>query len=216
MLVKIIPHGALRETWPCSFECDAATPLEAMTALTVQFKLGKASQAERWVVRLVGYDSEAALNCPLTSPELHIVPDFSGGGGNSGGFLKIVIGVVLVAVAIVATIYTGGAASPLVAMAISGAFSAGASLILGGILSLMSPAPKSLSPNQNGPSAYLGAPKNTTAIGTPIPICFGRYQMYGQFISFDIEANDNPINGSTNAPDSSLRRLEGIIRPGLS
>lgn len=156
-----------------------------MNAYVRQHKIKPRGLRSQWIVRLLGHNSQASLYSPLRVAELHVVPEFSGGGG---GFVKIVIGAVLIAAAVVATYLTGGAASPLLAMAISTAFGLGISLVLGGLLELLSPAPKNTA-NQNLQSVYLGAPQNTTAIGTFIPIGYGRFPVYGQILSFALEAD---------------------------
>ena len=134
-----------------------------------------------WQVRIVGCPSEASLYSPVQKPELHIVPDFSGGGG----FVKILIGVVLIAVAVfvpgLGTIGGIGVAGLL--------FSFGTTLVLGGILELITPAPKTNVSTLVPGSQYLGAPQNTVAANTPIPIGFGRFAVSGQFLSFNVEAD---------------------------
>lgn len=184
MLVKIIPHGALRATWPTDFEVEASTPYEAMNALCSQFQLGAPAPGKRWVVSLVGYSTDVSLRCPLSSPELHVVPSLLGGGGG-GGFFKILIGAVLVA----ASFLLPGSQGFMATLA-SGMFSMGASLVLGGILELLTPAPKKDTPTQSeDKTQYLGAPRNTTSSDTPIPIAYGRFALYGHYLSFNIEAD---------------------------
>lgn len=168
----------LRETWPLDYECEVSTPAEAIRALGTQFNLGKQVQ-----VKLVGCDSEASIYSPIQTHELHVVPDFTGGGG---GWVKILIGVVIIIAAIVITVASGGTLSPLAAAAIS----FGVSLVLGGILELLTPAPKTNTPTDNGAQGrYLGTPKNTTKIGTRIPIVLGRFPVYGHYISFGVASN---------------------------
>jgi predicted phage tail protein len=205
MRVKIIPHGALRHTWPTDFECEAETAYEAVTALTCQFNLGRPSPTERWTVALVGHDTEVALHCPLRSPELHIVPAFVGGGGGNGGFMKIALGAVLIAVSFV--IPAGWAAAGFALN--TAAFNLGASLVLGGILEMISPAPKSNTAPTNNRSEYLGAPKNTTASGTPIQIGYGRFAVYGHFLSFNIETDPAPVKLASDSQGTSTDYRRG-------
>lgn len=195
MRVKIILHGALRKLVPNGYECDARTPAEAITALCSQFKLGRAGRSSPWVLSLVGYDSHESLYCPLTGPELHVTPHFGGGGG--GGFFKIIIGAVLIAIS-----FIPGIGQVIGATLTSALFSLGGSLVLGGLLELLSPAPKSTS-SYDAKSDYLGAPKNTTAIGTPISIGYGRFQVYGQILSFDVESDPAPTGVNSQPPASS-------------
>ena len=179
------------------------TPHEAIVALTSQFKLG----GRRHRVRIVDHDSDASIVSPIRTHELHVVPDFSGGGG----FAKILIGIVVIVVAVVLSVVTFGGASPLLAPASAFAIGTfGASLILGGILDLISPAPKTdNSQDPNAVSRYLGAPKNTVAIGTRIPVGYGRFQVYGQYLSYNVEADPAPTAGGTTKTASEIRAEQG-------
>lgn len=213
MRVKIIPHGALREKWPNGIELEAETPLEAMNGYVAQAGLPSAPGGGRWTVQLVGYDTPEALACPLTDAELHVVPAFMGGGGG-GGWVKIAIGVVLIAAAVVTQqYYLLGAYSALTAGALMGA---GISLVLGGILEFLSPAPKldtaSTQSASDEASRYLGGAKNTVKSGTRRPLAFGRMKLYGHYLSFDVEAQPAGINGG--APNSGQRRTQGMTRVG--
>jgi len=71
----------------------------------------------------------------------------------------------------------------------------------GGIMQLISPAPKQDSTDPDA-SKYIGAPGNTTKIGTRIPILYGRRKIFGQILSLDIEAKDVPL--SWNAPTDTI------------
>jgi len=176
MRVKIILHGVLRKLWPNNYECEANTPAEAMNAFMVVNDIKGPKQH----IRLVGYDSIPALHSPLRSSELHLVPDFSGGNGVT----KILIGAALIAAAFI----------PIVRESIffGIALGMGISLALGGVLELMTPAPKTATPDKTADSEsskYLGAPKNTVSGNTRIPIGFGRYKVYGHFLSFNIQSD---------------------------
>lgn len=186
MRVKIIPHGILRRFWPTDFECEAATPYEAMNALTSQFKLGGPAPGQKWTVALAGYPTQVSLRCPLASNELHVMPALVGGGG--GGFFKVILGAVLVAVS-----FIPGLGQATWAALPTALFSFGSSLVLGGILEFLTPAPKNNTPTTQAKAEYLGPPKNTTASGTPIPIGYGRFAVYGQFLSFNIESDPAPV-----------------------
>ena len=183
MRVKIIPHGVLRQTWPLDYECEAATPSEALTALTVMHKLTPPTGSRFWQVRLMGYDTVPAINSPLQSAELHIVPDFSGGGG----VVKIIVGAVLIVAAIFLAPYALG---PITAALIGALAGTGISLVLGGVLELLTPSPKTATAAGSTPgSNYLSVPKNTVANNTRIPIGFGRFLVYGQFLSVNIQSD---------------------------
>lgn len=163
-----------------------------MNAYVRMTKLKPNTNGKQWVVRIVDHPSDLHLHSPLQVSELHVVPQFSGGGG----FVKIVIGIVIIAVAW----YFAG---PLGATFSNILLSVGASLVLGGLLELLTPAPKTTPATANTNSQYLGVAKNTTDINTPIPIGYGRFLVYGQILSFRLDANQGAVDGQ--APTDSQR-----------
>lgn len=200
MRKKIFFHGSLKKLLPEPFEVNANSPLEAMRALVAHHPhLQKVvSFDDRPLVQICGFESRQSLTAVTEEPEFHIVPAMIGAGGNGGGFAKIVIGAVIIAAAVLSF----GTGATLAAMwssaqaTIGGSLliSLGASLVFGGLLSFLSPAP----PRDTGQSAaadpeaskYLGIGQNTTRIGTRIAIGYGRDRVYGHFLSFDIQAVD--------------------------
>ena len=174
----------------------------------MQFNLRPPYGQRHWQIKVVGHDSEAALNSPVRMPELHIVPDFSGGGGGSG-LIKVVIGVIIIVAAVAISFASYGVLTPIALAFIS----FGAGLVLGGILELISPSPKLNTPNSgsgNDPaSSYLGSPKNTVKIGTRIPRGYGRYQLYGHIISYFVQAD--PGSADQPAPNSSERAVTNTL-----
>jgi predicted phage tail protein len=146
--------------------------------------------------RIEGFETEERLYGPIDRDDIHIYPvDDALFGAKSGGFVKIAIGTVLVVAAIASGGLATGAAGTFLATAATTAFSLGTAMALGGILELLSPAPKV---GMSGPGAaadpeaskYLGAPKNTMRIGTRIPLLYGEHIAYGHFLSFDIDAKE--------------------------
>lgn len=71
-------------------------------------------------------------------------------------------------------------------------FNFGVSLVLGGLLSFLSPAPTldSSSTAEVEASKYIAAGQNTVKIGTRIPILYGRHKVYGHYLSFNVDAVD--------------------------
>lgn len=204
---RIILHGYLKGLWSGPAEFEAETAAEAIYAFTRQTKAFNIKPGQsRHCVRVVGFDDVSLLFHPTDVEEIHLVPDFSGGGGGGGGFFKIGIGILLIAAAMFIPGLQGlvlleagalGAGSAAITGA-TVAFSMGLSLVLGGLMEIMSPAPKREVGNisaeaQAAASRYLGAPKNTTRIGTRIGILYGRGQVYGHFLSFDINAKQVPV-----------------------
>ena len=118
----------------------------------------------------------------------HILPAFFG-SKKGGGFFQILIGAVLIAASF---------AFPAGALIGSTLMSMGASMVLGGLLSFMAPSPnRNDQNNQKGSdpeaSKYLAATGNTTAHGTRIPVVYGRFKVYGHFLSFNVDAKDVAI-----------------------
>lgn len=196
MLRTVIIHGEHAGR----YNVVADTIAEAITAVTRQIKtlqpvLGRPRQS----FQIVDCDQFSEMTKPSDMQEIHLVPSFTGGKGN-GGFIQIVLGAVLIAASFIPGLNVALVGS----VTLSGMlFSMGMSLALGGVLAMMSPAPKRDSTLDTGfvgdpeQSKYLGSPKNTVAIGTRIPVGYGRHRVSGHFISFDIQAKDVQPGGSS-------------------
>ena len=180
--IKVILHGYLAAFHDGPIEMTGATAAEIVSSVTRQVKgFAPDPKRGRHRVKVVGFDTEESLHKPL-DPEteyLHIVPQMS--GGKNSGLLQIVLGVVLVGVGFL--LGAGGMLGSLL-------MKVGALALLGGLTSLLAPKPETdkNDSSQQQRSSYLGAPKNTVAIGTRIPILYGRHRAYGHFLSFDINA----------------------------
>ena len=192
MQVTVKLHGFLKEV--CSDlerVYEVKTIAEAVKAWSLQ---NKKNFKEIPTVEIVESPDVDSLYVPLTDNKvINILPSFEGSGGGGGGsFIKIAIGAVLVA--------TGGWIGT-TAWAAAGGFGAslstaligtGIAFALGGVIEMLSPTPK-LNMNTDftsdqDRSKYLGAPKNTTKIGTPIPVGYGRFKIGGQILSYNIDA----------------------------
>ena len=192
--IKIILHGYLRKLAPEGIEISGATVAEVVNGFCRQTKAFDVPLGEdRHCIQVVGFNTKESLfeKIPDNLTELHLVPEFSAG---KGGFAKIVFGIVLIAVAFwmpvsigALTLMEGGATIAGMMM------SMGASLILGGLLEIISPTPKyTAQKTENDPEAskYLGAGQNTVKIGTRIPLAYGEIKMYGHYLSFDVDAKN--------------------------
>lgn len=180
--MRIVAHGKLRALMPEPIEIEVATVAEAMEALghvVPGFRptVGKGREC----VQIVGVDTMGDLFDPTDREEIHLVPPFMG----ARGAVQIVLGAVLVAISFIPGIGTATAAF---------IFNAGLAMIAGGIIALFSPAPSSDHGGvSNDKSRYLGTPKNTVAIGTRIPIVYGRHRVYGHFLAFDIDSDQTVL-----------------------
>jgi predicted phage tail protein len=111
--------------------------------------------------------------------ELRIVPVVS--GSKRAGILQTIIGAVI----FVASFYVPGMQG--------WGQSFGASLMMGGVMQMLSPQSSGLKQSgapENLPSYAFGSAKNTTASGNPVPICIGRRRWGGAIISASIYAED--------------------------
>jgi len=110
-------------------------------------------------------------------------------GSKKAGIFQTILGAVLVVVGAVMTYISGGVASPLAA----GMMMSGASMMLGGVIQMLSPMQGGLASRQdpdNKPSYAFGGPVNTIAQGNPVPILYGKRRIGGAIISAGIYAED--------------------------
>ncbi len=196
-VVKV--YGALRKRLgQCRFEFEVDTPAQAIKALCVNFP-----GLERWLIdseqtgmgfrvtvgkeRITPEDTSVAVLPWSERDVFSIAPVLAGAGG---GFGRVLAGIGLVALAIVAGPAAGGflglgaglagAGAGLIggtaAVALGGI---GASLILGGVAQMLSPQPD-ISALQRGKEAArlesfsFSGIVNTSQQGMPVPIVYGR------------------------------------------
>lgn len=180
-------HGLLRKFSKVPLEVEAASVSEAIMFLQQLFpEIRQRPLEERLVVQVLGFDSPASIRNPTEMEDIHIVPAFAGAGGGFKSFFQIIIGAVLV----VAGVMAMGTPFAFLSNALIGM---GASMVLGGLLSMISPAPQRDSGQGAADppaSKYLGAHGNTTQIGTRIPVGYGRFRVDGHYLSFDVQATD--------------------------
>lgn len=192
--VKVVLHGYLKELYKGDLFLSGFSASEIINGMC---KITKAFNPKpgqpRHELSVVGFPTKESLfeALPHDITELHITPSMT--GGKSGGFFRIVIGVVLIAAAVI----TGG--TSLVALTATGTvagtlFSLGVSLVLGGLLEMLSPTPKADSFGNGAAdpeaSKYLAASGNTVKIGTRIPLLYGEFKAFGHYLSFDVDAKD--------------------------
>lgn len=199
--IKVYFHGYLKKLFPKPIELQAETAYEAIRNISFNYPQFKAPlDIGRYRIRIKDYDSLESLKVPLFTDNLHIYPFFK--MGKSSGWVQIAIGVALVALGGVGlAVYGAGLAASAAAgsglaaaglAGLNGLVYAGVGMLVGGVISLLAPQPKLDNDMVSDPSAskYLGAPKNTVAVGTRIPIGYGLFRVYGHYISFNINAVD--------------------------
>ena len=101
----------------------------------------------------------------------------------------IVVAGVLIVVGLVITGGTFGAGAPFGSALIM----MGGSMVLGGVIQMLSPQAGGLKTSaapENTPGYAFGSAKNTTASGNPVSLCYGRRRWGGAIISAAIYAED--------------------------
>ena len=180
-------YGEMGQRFGREFHLNVKSPAEAIRALSVQlpgFRTYLHENAKNaFKVFTGGRNAHQSLADPCADSEvIRIAPVVQGAGAAA----RIVLGVVILA-------FTwwnpmGWAASSAL---MTGAVGMGMSLVLGGVIQLLSPqATASGSESEaveNKPSYNFNGPVNTTAQGHPVPLCYGRMIVGSAVISAGLE-----------------------------
>lgn len=121
----------------------------------------------------------------IVADEIRIAPVLI--GSKQAGIFQTILGAVL----LIASIWNPGALIPAKALLTVGAM--GASMMLGGVMQMLTPVQGGISMRQspdNKPSYAFGGPVNSIAQGNPVPILYGRRRIGGAIISAGIYAED--------------------------
>lgn len=182
-------YGVLRK-FGREFRLSVKTPAEAVKALCVQvpglenfISNAKSRGLEFAIFRGSKNLQEKELGFSGTG-EIRIAPVVV--GSKRGGGLQSIIGAVLIAAAYVVSFTPFAAASPFL-------YQAGAALMIGGVIQMLSPQAKGLKTSaapENQPGYAFGSARNTTASGNPVPLCLGRRRWGGAIISAAIYSED--------------------------
>lgn len=141
---------------------------------------------------------EDQLQDPPSHNDIRIAPIVQ--GSKSGGALQVVLGLALIAVAVVAgpagwaglgSMSAWGAAIGGTGWGIAGTI--GLSLALGGVAQMIAgtqPGIDSAESADNKPSYNFSGIKNTTTQGNPVPLCYGEMTVGSACISLGIVAED--------------------------
>lgn len=196
--VKVVLHGYLKDLYKDDIVLSGSTVAEIINGMCKQTKaFNPLPGMDRHCITVKDFRTEESLTQPIpaNTNEIHIYPQLSGGKG--GGFFKVIIGVVIVGVALaVGGVGIGALFAGQGGFAAQLFFKIGTSLILGGLLEVVSPAPKidraGVANSKSDPEAskYLGATQNTVRVGTRIPLLYGEHEAFGHYISFDVDAKD--------------------------
>jgi len=171
-------YGEMGKKFGREFELDVATPAEAVRALCSQIKGFRAYLHEHaqdsFKVFVGGRNAYDELTFPCSDKEIiRIAPVVQGASAAA----RIVIGIVLI---IVAWWNPGTWAFLGQQIAASSVMMMGASMVMGGVIQLLSQVDTNTNSGSgsesanNTPSYNFDGPVNTTAQGHPVPICYGR------------------------------------------
>lgn len=187
-------YGELGKQFGRVHQLDVKTPAEAIRALLANFpamhQMLLANPTAPYKVLVADEpQSFSQLGNPFGAKEsFKIVPVIQGAGGKYG---QIIVGALLIAATIV---FPGTAALTIFGTTIkSVAVNLGISLILGGVIQMLTVAPRSNS-RQNSPERAAENPSytfsgtvNTTAQGNCVPVCYGELIVGSAVISTGLE-----------------------------
>jgi predicted phage tail protein len=183
-----------------SFRAAVSTPAEAMRFLVANFPGLREHMAEKYYKVGVGKidldigDQPEQLHYPTGKAEaIRIVPVIGGAKG-SGGLVKVLIGVALIAL----TIATGGFGGAAIGLFGAGTIAVGtavigigASLVLSGVSQMLTPTPRTLEDQSDPSKSYnFSGIQNVSRQGVPVPICYGEVLVGSVVISAGINAED--------------------------
>ena len=195
-LKKVVLYGPMRKRFGREFELAVSSPKEAIHALCVQvegfkkYLFDSKSNGLTFAIfigkRNVGEDG---LADPAGNDEIRIAPIIQ--GSKRQGVFQTIVGAALI---VVASIYSGGLAAAFSAGGFAGAAaSLGLSMVIGGVVQMLSPQPKGLGAKDdpgNQPSYSMDGAVNTQAQGNPVPLCYGKVIIGGAIISGGIYSED--------------------------
>ncbi len=197
IMAKIELGGVLGKTFGKTHQRLVSTTSEAVRALCCtipgfeQFLNTSKSRGLTYAVfrgkKNIGVDD---LDFPMTDDVIRIVPVVI--GSKRGGFLQTILGAVLVTVGAIGMFTPFGQALGGAAWG-SYMMQAGAAVMLGGIIQMLSPQPNGIAmkdQGENKPSYAFGAPTNTVSQGYPVPIGYGKRRIGGAVISAGIYVED--------------------------
>jgi len=168
-------YGDMGKRFGREHRFDVKTPAEAVRALCSQIQGFRAYLHEHaqsaFKVFVGGRNAHDGLQHPSSDKEIiRIAPTVQG----SGAAGRIVLGVVLIAVGFFAEM--------------PNLIVAGAAMVLGGVVEMLSPTPKIKSgvdaeKTENKPSYNFNGPVNTVAQGHPVPLAYGEIMTGSAVIS---------------------------------
>ena len=182
-------YGALGKKFGTHFELDVKSPAEAVRALCCQIKglrqyFETFSEPGYHIQVGEGYRDETELCDPCANvEEIRIIPLVAGGGG----LAKVVIGIVLIAVA-----FIPGIGLPL-ALTLG---AAGAGLVMYGLAGMLAQMPPGIDENagpEATPSYLFNGPVNTLGPGQVVSVGYGELLVGSHVISAELFSVEEAI-----------------------
>ncbi|MDE1480408.1 tail assembly protein [Xenorhabdus bovienii] len=179
--------GVLIPQFGREYKLAVSSPIEAIRALSViidgfeKFLLTAKERGLTFAV-FIGKRNISRDELELSGEgDIRIVPVII--GSKKAGIFQTILGAVMVVAGVFAWLTPYGV--PLVM--------SGASMMLGGVVQMLSPMPGGLARREdpdNKPSYAFGGPVNSIAQGNPVPIGYGKRRIGGAIISAGIYAED--------------------------
>lgn len=189
-MTTVYLYGHLGRRFGWRWRLDVSSPAEAVRAISAnrpEFQSYMIRHSRPGFQVCIGPDpirDESGLHHPTGRQAIKIVPVVA--GAEKSPFIGIILGVVIIAAAVVASPLSFGLLSSSTALLVGGI---GASLAIGGISQLIAGTPAAPGPvekPENLPSNVFNGPVNTTAQGHPVPIGYGRLRIGSAVISAGI------------------------------
>lgn len=195
MLTKVRLDGVMGKKFGRQWELSVTSPAEALRLIDANspgLKQWIADNREKYnaykVVCVYATGVEEALSDDTFLAErtnlvsIRFTPTVAGASGAA----KIVVGSLL----LFAALYTwGGAGALLTGFMGQAATAIGASLLLGGVIELLSPRPKTKNSDESK-SYYFDGASNTEMQGSPVPLIYGRMRVGSHPISASVSVDE--------------------------
>lgn len=185
----LLPNGR-------SIKMDVNTPREAARALCSVipgFRKHMMDSHLRGITYAVFKDKrnidKDELDMNTKCQQIRIAPVIQ--GNKNSGLFQTILGAVLVVVGVVVGVMTGW--TGVGAQVGIGIAMAGASMMIGGVVQMLSPQASGLRQKEdadNAASYAFGSPVNTTSQGYPVPVLYGKREVGGAIISAGMYAAD--------------------------
>ena len=206
MFVKVIFHGVLKKLCPGEYRVEAETPAEAIRGVTNQLR-DKLVRKDGTMFQAVCKQclSKFAFFSHIPESEedfeIDLFPAFTPSGGGNVNVQNIIIGAVIIVLTLAVIFLTGGTAAFATWAAFTKAagwlgmlaLSTGTLMVLQGTIGLLMQKKEDIASDSTESSRTFGTNTNTTKIGTRIPIGYGKYKVYGHYLSVNTQALDRRV-----------------------